>query len=872
MQKTPSISIKKTLAMLLATASIMPVALHAQQESGSTASREIARRIAAVKEADKLQADARVAYQQENYQEAHDKLRAAISLLPNAPILADRRAAMTADYANAAVALAGQFRKVGKSAEARALIEGVLAPGVDPENGLAKKELSILEDPIQHNPVLTFKHTQDVDKVRRTLYNGEGYYNLGKFDEAKKEFEKILLIDPYNSAARRWMERVAAAKTAYYRSAYDHARAELLSQVDKAWELAVPMGLPQGPSNTGSVDRNDGGSSQIIKKLNSIILPTVNLEDTTLSEAIDFLRMRCKELDTFATSDTTKGINFVIPRPRSSGAAAPAADGGLEAAPLDTTTTTTDASQIRIPKLFLTNVPVSEALRQICEAARMKYRVGEYAVSIVPISDDTEEIIYRVFTVPPDFLTAVGGEGEGGGAAPEDPFATPAPGGASSLKPKPTAQQALINRGVPFSEKASASYNPANSTLIVRNTATNMELIEEIVRSLELGAPKQIKILTKFVEISQENSDELGFDWIVAPFSIGGGLFPGGGTVGNGPGRTNADFLNFVGGESIDGIPLATGTNVTNIVTGSNRSGSTAITRDSIDAILNNPTRTAQNASVAPGILSLTGLFTDGQVQMIMRGLAQKKGADIMTAPSIMAKSGQKAKIEIIREFIYPIAYEPPQIPQNVGGNFNGGFGQGGGGGGGQGATVTPATPVEFETRNTGVTMEIEPTLSANNSVIELTFAPEIVEFEGFINYGSPIQSPSTDALGNPTTVVVTENRIEMPVFSVRRVNTTLSIYDGHTIAVGGLMREDVQNVEDKVPILGDIPIVGRLFQTKAENRIKSNLIVFVTAQVIDATGAVLKDTNVAPTVDAEAITPVGATDLIPPVGVLPMQ
>ena len=154
---------------------------------------------------------------------------------------------------------------------------------------------------------------------------------------------------------------------------------------------------------------------------------------------------------------------------------------------------------------------------------------------------------------------------------------------------------------------------------------------------------------------------------------------------------------------------------------------------------------------------------------------------------------------------------------------------------------VTPATPTAFETRNTGVTLEIEPTIGENDFVIDLRFVPEIVEFEGFINYGSPIQSTGTDALGNPVTTVLTENRIEMPVFSTRRVNTALTIYDGYTVAVGGLMREDVQNVEDKVPILGDIPIIGRLFQTKSENRIKSNLIVFVTAQIIDATGRPLR-------------------------------
>jgi general secretion pathway protein D len=216
-----------------------------------------------------------------------------------------------------------------------------------------------------------------------------------------------------------------------------------------------------------------------------------------------------------------------------------------------------------------------------------------------------------------------------------------------------------------------------------------------------------------------------------------------------------------------------------------------------------------------------------------------------MTAPSVTARSGQKATIEIIREFIYPTEYEPPELPNSVGSSGGSVLTSGGGllstASQPQSFPVTPATPTAFDTRNTGVTLEIEPIIGENDFVIDLRFVPEIVEFEGFINYGSPILAPSTNALGSSVVSVITENRIEMPVFSSRRVTTALTIYDGYTVAVGGLMREDVQNVEDKVPILGDIPLIGRLFQTKAENRIKSNLIIFVTAQIIDATGRPLR-------------------------------
>ena len=68
-----------------------------------------------------------------------------------------------------------------------------------------------------------------------------------------------------------------------------------------------------------------------------------------------------------------------------------------------------------------------------------------------------------------------------------------------------------------------------------------------------------------------------------------------------------------------------------------------------------------------------------------------------------------------------------------------------------------------------------------------------VVEFEGFINYGSPIQTFSTNALGVTTTQVLTPNVINQPIFSSRKVTTSVSVWDGQTVVLGGLMREDVQ-------------------------------------------------------------------------------
>jgi general secretion pathway protein D len=533
----------------------------------------------------------------------------------------------------------------------------------------------------------------------------------------------------------------------------------------------------------------------------------------------------------------------VIRKPRTGGGG----DAGLDADAAGGLGAAQDPGSLRIKELRLRNVPLAEALRYICEATKLRYKVDEFAVTLVPATETDEDLFTRNFRVPPDFLSKLGGGGGAGAdAGGDDPFADDAGGGGGgALAPRKSETELLKDNGVKFPEGASAKFFAGSSTLLVRNTPTNQQIVEQF----DKDSPKQVKISTKFVEISQENTDELGFDWIVSPFGLSANqVFLGGGTVGSGQTRTNADFIGTVAGVNLPGVPAATGTRVTDIVTGGTRSGDGAINRNNIDAVLNNPNRTAQSASPAPGIAALTGLFSDGQVQLIMRGLAQKKGTDLMTAPSITARSGEKALIEIIREFIYPTEYEPPELPNSIGGGGNGG--DGGLGGNAGIFPVTPATPTSFETRNTGVTLEIEPTIGGNDFVIDLRFAPDIVEFEGFVNYGSPIQSPATDFLGNPTTVTITENRIEMPVFSSRRVTTALTIYDGYTVAVGGLMREDVQMVEDKVPVLGDIPIVGRLFQTKAENRIKSNLIIFVTAQIIDATGRPIRGGDALPTVE----------------------
>jgi len=783
---------------------------------GSTvdiAEREVIRRQQRVSQALEEEAAGDKAMAERDYEAGLGHYRAALDLIPDADLVREQRERVIAKFSDASVKLAQQRAEGGEYDAARTLLNNVLA--IDPENRRAAQLLDRLEDPEWFNPANSKEHMTNVQEVKKNLDLGLGYFDLGEFEKAKASFNRVLSIDPTNTAARRQLERTERRISEYLLSARDHTRAKMLREVDEQWETAVPSLTAGG--GFGEVDRGGGmdGSQVILDKMRTLIIPSVALEQATVEEAIEFLRLKSRELDVATTDPAKKGVNFILRLP---------ATGAMP----------------KIPSLNLANVPLEVAVKAVADQAGLRSRVEPFAVIISP-ADSDQELYTKVFRVPPDFLTL------GGSAAPEsdtggdDPFAPGGGGGGSAIKPRATALEILKQAGIQFPESGTAFFSSATSTLTVRNTPANLDLVDQFVESISNKISKMINITAKFIEVNQKNTDEFGFDWLIGAFNIGGDrLFGSGGTAGNrgaGPvGGTNWALV--PPGQGNTAVPVGG----SNLISGGLRFGDNAISSNAIDGLLT-ATSTAEGsaeAGVTPAIFGVAGVFTDPQFQVVLRALNQKKGTDLLTAPQVTTRSGQRAKVEVIREFKYPTEFEPPEIPQDFGGGglqFGGGGGLGGGGASGGGFPVTPTTPTAFETRNTGVTLEVEPTLGADGYTIDLTLAPEVVEFEGFVNYGSPIQTAATDALGNPTTIILTENRIEQPVFSTRKLSTSVTIWDGMTLGVGGLIREDVQTVEDKVPILGDIPYIGRLFRTKADQFFKKNLMMFVTVNLIDPSG-----------------------------------
>jgi general secretion pathway protein D len=862
-------------ACVLAAAAATPPALFtanaANSQSGysqysdvtaeSVADRTIARKEEDVRRAWAAIESGDAAMKQKDYETAFAQYKAACDLVPESDVTHAVRLRALTGLCDAACSLAEQRISEGRYDYAQNLCKAVLDDQYDPNCHRAIVLLAHLEDPDYYNKTITPRFRGNVEEVKNLFDEAKGYEQTARWDKAYQDYDKILNLDPYNVAARKGQEEVNSHRDQYATQAYEETRSELLWQLDNGWQMPVHKFGVKGTENFNPSTTDVRHTEYITNKLNRIIIPKIEFRDATVREAVDFLKEKSRDLDTQEPDPTRRGVNIVLQLDSGSEGAAPPAEAaapalpaapsipGLEAAPAAgglpaavpaAPVPAVSSAEARIT-LSLSNIPLIEALKYICQLANLKLKIDPYAVSIVPPSVNTDELITKEYKVPAGFmaqaptisgasaLSAPASRGGGGATAGVD-----SSGAGDQIAQHQSAMDFLTSQGVQFPPGSNAVYFPSSSRLIVHNTASNIELIDAIVESSSPPIPTQVSIEAKFVEIQQQNEKELSMNVLLGQFNLPGqhSIFAAGGTQGSGVPTSAADYpLSFTTTGPLQEQPVTSGL----------RSGSYAISADAIDALLFPSTA---GTAVAPAIFGVGSVMSDPTFQVVLRALDQKKGVDLLDAPRVTTKSGQRAVIEIVREFRYPTEFDPPQIPQNFGG----------GGAGGVGTTqiqvfpVTPTTPTAFETRNTGVTLEVEPTVGSDNYTIDLNLVPQVVEFEGFINYGSPISTINPASLGltgavtsamtsAPSSIVLTPNVINQPIFSTRKVTTEVTVWDGQTVVLGGLMEDDVQKVQDKVPILGDIPLLGRAFRSNVDQHLKTNLVIFVTAHLINPAG-----------------------------------
>jgi general secretion pathway protein D len=445
--------------------------------------------------------------------------------------------------------------------------------------------------------------------------------------------------------------------------------------------------------------------------------------------------------------------------------------------------------------LELRNVKLQTALKYLCDQIRggdkLRYDVENSAVFILPVTETGGELQIRSYNLPPSLLANIGKSG---------------------MTPKELGALVLESIGVNTTVvDSSATCFSDTGKLVVRNTPNELNKIEQRIRDAQGEPPqKQFEVETKFLSFSENDVKNFTFNYNVA-------LKNGGIPI---PGAPNTQFL------PAQATSVAANTSGLRGTGGINPGGG-SIT--ALQALLD-PTY-PQDASNQIGVNSQ--VFGRG-FAAVLQLLQNAIGKDLVAAPRVTLADGKQSKIVISRQMYYPTTYTQPTVPNNdqgVGAGF-----------------ILPANPTGFDFRNIGTTLEVKGESTSIPKAVDLDFTNLLVEdFEGFVDYGAQIATVTQGGLyATPptTTPSATQNLGSapylVPIFTKKSLQSRVRLIDGETVGMGGLISDTVQLVDDKVPMLGDIPMLGRLFRSEASQKIKSNLVIFCTIRIINPDGSLV--------------------------------
>ena len=281
--------------------------------------------------------------------------------------------------------------------------------------------------------------------------------------------------------------------------------------------------------------------------------------------------------------------------------------------------------------------------------------------------------------------------------------------------------------------------------------------------------------------------------------------------------------------------------------------------------------------------MRVNAFLGSADLSMILHMLSQRSDTDLLSAPKVLTRSEEQAVIKVVTMYRYPDEYDVQLQSSRSGGSDYGG--------GSQSAILAIVEPTNFKEQEVGVILDVTPRLTDNGNLIDLQLNTKVIDEPTWKNYGMRIPftgnssslenfqgvgeiftgvisiftqlganlsdeikeafaikaldsaGAALDSLGNQGSANMTyyDAPMEQPFFHIREIDSKVLVYPGATIVMGGLITEQRKAMDDKVPFLGDIPFVGRLFRSHSEYSSKRNLLIFLTTRLVDAHGREVK-------------------------------
>lgn len=634
-----------------------------------------------------------------------------------------------------------------------------------------------------------FKH----DEQRGSIANGILFerakilYSNRRFIQAKTALEQILTNQPFNQHAVNLLQRTNRKLFEAGRMRRNMQYQEYLDEVEWKWSDPINAYRTEAviKADVKSVEQDKvlGG---IYKKL-QIVIPKVRFEDRDLDFVVDFIKRTTRDLD-----EEGEGLNVIVSVNDAGGAAAPGVDAPavdalddalgdpIDGPALDAPAAPAGGGKARI-NLDADDIPVGEVIKYICDQLNLKYKVEEFAV-IIGDNEKFQQLETNFYTISAGLLEIVqtktaeglGTVADAGGGGLDGLAGGGGDGG-------PNFQGYFQQLGISFPPGARIKFVQGAMRLVVTNTPENHTKLEEILRQIGIETP-QISIESKFIEVNNTDIEELGMQWSVGR-----------------PNHLDTAQPNGIDHQLLLGVnPAATATNP-------NLSATTDLSNGIRDISL---LGTAQ--AIGPVQAGVNLVMGDYIFQGLIRALEQESSNDVLSAPQVTAVSGKTAVIRIVEERYFPESWEVPDISP---------------------AFILGSAPQFGEPRDVGIVFEVTPQVEPDGYTISLDLKPQVLEFLRFDDSYDSVIDSGIAGIGEVDVIY------QMPILSARTVETRVTIWDGETIMLGGLIKEKVIAVDDKVPYLSDIPFVGRLFRNQGQENNKQNLLVFVSARLIDPAG-----------------------------------
>jgi general secretion pathway protein D len=247
--------------------------------------------------------------------------------------------------------------------------------------------------------------------------------------------------------------------------------------------------------------------------------------------------------------------------------------------------------------------------------------------------------------------------------------------------------------------------------------------------------------------------------------------------------------------------------------------------------------------------MRVNAFLGNADLSMILHMLSQRSDTDLLSAPKVVTKSGEEATIKVVTIYRYPQDYDVTIQSTSSGSSSSSTSSSGGS----DGKILPMVEPQNFTDQEVGVILTVRPEKSPEGDLINLELKPKIVSEPTWKDYGMRVPMSAVEGAGsqiqryNPISgiyEIVNSNTdrwfnvpMEQPFFKERSIETKISVYSGATVVMGGLITEERKSMEDKIPFLGDIPYLGRFFRSRSEWSDKRNLLLFVTARLVDPSG-----------------------------------